>query len=230
MPFCGGSWLECSAVPWLRWRWSEHRLEGASVGPITRFQPAALQPLGNDHRHSIVQWGHEAVGLRRDHAAGLHFTAIGADPAVPETGQPEHLPVFALEQVTLFKKASAGQKAAVMTPWPAKGGFLRNGFGAGIDRSRRLQRGLDPARQEAPEHVGETVFTVLSPHRQHRFMGADQLAGGVMLQPVAVVRPLPAAQQLLQYRARRFEAIATTHGQKLSAVRFLHPLIARDPS
>ena len=200
------------------------------MGSITRFQPDALQPLGNDHRHPIVQWGHQAVGLRRDHAAGLHFTAIGADPAVPDTGQPEQLPVFALDQMPLFKKARAGQKAAVMTPWPAKGGFLRDGFGAGIDRSRRLQRVLDPARQEAPEHVRETVFTVLTPHRQHRLMGADQLAGGVMLQPGAVLRPQPAAQQLLQFRARRVEAVATTHGQKLGAVRFSHPLIARDPS
>ena len=89
----GGRWLECSAVPWLHWRWREHRLEGVSVGSITRFQPDPLQSLGNDHRHPIVQWGHQAVGLRRDHAAGLHFTAIGADPAVPDTGQPEQLPV-----------------------------------------------------------------------------------------------------------------------------------------
>ena len=139
MLICGGSWLECSAVPWLRWRWREHRLEDASVSSISRLQPDALQPLGNDHRHSIVQRRHQAVRLRRDHAAGRHFTAIGADPAVPETGQPEHLPVFALDQMPLFKKAGAGQKAAVMTPWPAKGGFLRDGFGAGIDRSRCLQ-------------------------------------------------------------------------------------------
>ena len=136
----GGSWLACSAVPRRCWRWREHRLEGASVGSITRFQPDALQSLGNDHRHPIVQWGHQAVGLRRDHAAGLHFTAIGADPSVPDTGQPEQLPVFALDQMPLFKKAGAGQKAAVMTPWPAKGGFLRDGFGAGVDRPRRLPR------------------------------------------------------------------------------------------
>ena len=65
-----------------------------------------------------------------------------------------------------------------MTPCPAKGGFLRNGLGAGIDRSRRLQWVLDPARQEAPEHVGQTVFTILTPHRQHRLIGADQLSRG----------------------------------------------------
>jgi len=80
------------------------------VDSITRFQPDALQPLGDDHRHPIVQWGHQAVGLRRDHAAGLHFTAIGADPSVPDTGQPEQLPVFALDQMPLSKKPVLGRR------------------------------------------------------------------------------------------------------------------------
>ena len=68
-----------------------------------------------------------------------------------------------------------------MTPWTTEGCFLRDGFGAGIKRSWRLKRVFDPARQQPPEHVGETVCTVLTPQGKHRLMGADQVAGGVML-------------------------------------------------
>ena len=52
---CGNSWLECSAVPGLRRRCREHRREGASVGPITRFQPDALQPLGDLNFNAMDQ-------------------------------------------------------------------------------------------------------------------------------------------------------------------------------
>ena len=106
--FCGG-WFHWFAVPWLRWRWGEHRLEGTTVGPIPGFEPDALQAIGNDHRHSIVQRRHQAVGPCGDHAAGLHFTAIGPNPAVPHTSQPEQLAVFAMDQMPLFKKTRAGQ-------------------------------------------------------------------------------------------------------------------------
>ena len=133
--------------------------------PIAGFQPDLLEACGHDYRHPVMQRRDQCLGASRDNAPGFHFAAIRTDPAVPEASQPEQWCFQLLDLLTVFVEPIGGQKAAVVAPGAAKGGFLGQRFSPGIDRSRPRRGIFYPTWQEPPEHVSGAAATVLMSQR-----------------------------------------------------------------
>ena len=156
-----------------------------------------------------MQGTDQAIGGGGDHAAALHLTAIGADPAIPQPRQPKGGTIAAADQAPLLIEAIGGQQAAAVAPGAAEAGLLRHGFAAGVERTVGREGILAPFRQQTPEHQRRLGPAMLLAQGQHRFARGNQVARGVV--------PLQARRQGYPQLAAQGadgdgEAEATTHG------------------
>lgn len=77
-----------------------------------------------------------------------------------------------------FIKAAGWKQAAFMSEAGAEGGFLHQGFGAGVYDEGEIIRVFDPVRDKPPTDQREfTAVCILLAYNHYRFGGADIVPG-----------------------------------------------------
>jgi len=154
-----------------------------------------------------MQRRHQGIGPGGEHAAGLEFAAIGADPALPQPRQPERPARGRCQAMPLLQEGISRNQAAPMPPTAPKRGLLCHGFAAGIERSgARAAIGpggqgiLDPLGHQPPQHQGRCGAAMLVAHDQHRLPRHDQPPRGVMGRESVGQRRRQPRQQLIEGR------------------------------
>ena len=118
---------------------------------IGGLEPGLLQAVGNHHRHAPVDWRHQGIGGGGEHAAAVELAAIGADPALPETGKPKQITIAAPQPLALLPKSISRNQTTAMAPGGAKAGLEGHRLSAGMQAAVGGGGILDPVGQQPPK-------------------------------------------------------------------------------
>jgi hypothetical protein len=134
------------------------RIIETNAGESTKAQGTTLIAL---QRHSIVNFGHQFVGVRRDDREGAHPFAGGRVlPILPNSSDAERAPILHGNGIGLFgllaldcfplEEAIDGENAPPLTIGVTEGRQTVHGLAFGVDRLPPAFRVLAPVRNEAP--------------------------------------------------------------------------------
>ena len=137
-----------------------------------RVEPAVIVGRVEDHRHAVVQLGHERVGRAGDDRAGLDHLARGPVlPALPQARKADGLAIPAPDQVGLLGspalplplvEARCRHDAAAGAERGAEGRLVGHAFRAGVDHPVADGRVLGPGGDQAPADGDQLALAALA--------------------------------------------------------------------